>query len=353
MNINWTKVTVEPNTTIGSALQILNEEPAKIVLVVDPQFQLIGVVSDGDIRRGLLAGKTLEQPIQSIMNKRPVTHEINDPIDLIAQKMQNLNLVAIPITDGNKLVGLKTIHDVLSERRPEKRENLVMIMAGGFGTRLKELTKDTPKPMLKIDGKPMLEVLIDRLVDQGFYRFCISTHFMSEKIMDYFGSGSSKNILIDYVHENEPLGTAGALGLLKRNLTRDLPFFVTNGDVLTSLNYSRLLEFHSTEQAAATMCIKSFEYQIPYGVVEFAGNQFSGIVEKPTATYSVNAGIYMLNPEVIDMIPGNTNITMPEIFEQLLDQGKPTSVFPIHEYWLDIGRPEEFRKAQVEIKEIG
>jgi NDP-sugar pyrophosphorylase family protein len=223
-------------------------------------------------------------------------------------------------------------------------------MAGGFGTRLRPLTNNCPKPMLKVGDKPILEQILLNFVEAGFHRFYISTHYMPEVIRDYFGNGEKWGISIQYVHEEEPLGTGGALGLLPHDEI-DQPLFMMNGDLLTSLNLHSFLEFHETHNGVATMCVREYEHQVPYGVITSEGTQIKSMVEKPVHRFFVNAGIYLLDPALVKSVVPGTRIDMPTLLEGQIDGGSAVNMFPIHEYWLDIGRMDDFHKAQTEMQD--
>jgi NDP-sugar pyrophosphorylase family protein len=224
-------------------------------------------------------------------------------------------------------------------------------MAGGFGTRLRPLTDEKPKPLLNVGNRPILETIISRFIDAGFHNFYISTHYKAEMIRDHFGDGSNWSVTIEYLHEDNPLGTAGSIGLLPDNIIK-LPIVMMNGDLLTKVNFEHLLNFHNEHGGLATMCIREYDFQVPYGVVDIENQYVTSIKEKPTHKFFVNAGIYILEPKIINYIDGNSYIDMPNFFETQIEKGEKISVFPIHEYWLDIGRIEEYEKANKEIIDI-
>ena len=221
-------------------------------------------------------------------------------------------------------------------------------MAGGFGTRLRPLTESCPKPMLKLGDKPILELIMLRFIHAGFHRFYISTHYLPEMIREYFGDGSKWNVNIRYVHEETPLGTGGALGLLPEDLPA-LPLILINGDVLTNVDFERVLEFHNKHNAAATMCVRDYEYQVPFGVINGEGNKIISMVEKPVQRFFVNAGIYVISPQIWRSVTQNNRIDMPTLLEQFISRQANVMMFPIHEYWLDIGRVEDYHRAQTDI----
>jgi len=350
MTINWQKVVIESSVSIKDALKVIDKEALRVALVVESN-KLVGMVTDGDVRRGILKGIDLNDPVDKIMNKSPLSASINLSTEELKRLMQQKQILSLPLVDEQgELVGLKTLHETLTI---EKRENPVFIMAGGFGTPLRPLTDTCPKPMLKVGDKPILEILMQNFIKAGFVNFYISTHFMPEKIHEYFGNGTELGVNIVYVHEETPLGTGGALGLLPESLPKNLPLIMINGDVLTTVDFERLLKFHNENQADATMCVREYDYQIPYGVINGEGNKITSMIEKPIQRYFVNAGIYVVSPKVINSVPENYKIDMPTLLEQHMQETDNILMFPIHEYWLDIGRMDDFKRAQVDIHALG
>ncbi|KJZ15971.1 alcohol dehydrogenase [Marinomonas sp. S3726] len=350
MSHSWKNVLIKPTCTLRDALEIINTEALRVVLVVDDLNYLQGVVTDGDIRRGLLQNLPLSSNIALVMNTNPITADIGSSRKELVSIMENKGILSIPLLDIGKVVGLETLPGVLS--RPVY-QNPVFLMAGGFGTRLRPLTDSCPKPMLKVGNKPILETVIRSFIKAGFVNFYISTHYMPEQIMEYFGDGSSLGISIQYVHEKSPLGTGGALGLLPSNLPKDLPLIMMNGDVLSKVDFQRLLTFHNENEADASMCVREYEYQIPYGVIEGEGSKITSMVEKPIQRFFVNAGIYVVSPKVINSVPVNYKIDMPTLLENCIQDNQKVLMFPIHEYWLDIGRMDDFNRAQIDIHTLG
>ncbi|OAJ96163.1 nucleotidyltransferase family protein [Vibrio bivalvicida] len=349
---NWKRSLVQETSTIRDVLEILDVEGLRVALVIDDDKILKGVVTDGDIRRGLLEGESLETPINRVMNDNPYTAQAGTSREELIAKMNELDFLFIPILQGSRLVGLETLHGALvhSER---KRQNPIFIMAGGFGTRLRPLTDNCPKPMLKIGDKPILETLINSFKKAGFVNFYISTHYMPEVIVEHFEYGHKFGVNITYVHEDTPLGTGGALGLLQSELPNNLPVIMINGDVLTKVDFERLLDFHISNDADATMCVREYDYQIPYGVVEGDGSQVTAMVEKPIQRFFVNAGIYVISSDIVKSVEKGCSIDMPTLLERHIDESKNVLMFPIHEYWLDIGRMDDFNRAQMEIHTLG
>ncbi|WP_434357278.1 nucleotidyltransferase family protein [Parasalinivibrio latis] len=346
----WKNVLIQSNSSIRDALEIINNEALRVALVVEDGNTLVGVVTDGDIRRGLLSNLSLEEPVAKVMNVTPTTADVNTDRKALITLMESKGILSVPLIERGRVVGLETLQSAMSQ---PKFSNPVFLMAGGFGTRLKPLTDNCPKPMLKVGDKPILETVIRSFINAGFYNFYISTHYMPEQIEGYFGNGSSLGVNITYVHEDKPLGTGGALGLLPHDMPQDLPLIMMNGDVLTKVDFQRLLEFHVENSADATMCVREYDYQIPYGVINGEGNRITSMVEKPIQRFFVNAGIYVVSPRIFQSVPQNYHIDMPTLLEQHMSERNNVLMFPIHEYWLDIGRMDDFNRAQSDIHSLG
>ena len=344
---DWQDVVLTPQSDIRDAMRTLDETALRIAIVCDENNKLIGTVTDGDIRRGLLKHSDMQDSVSAVMNQSPRTVTRSHTRQQRIEIMDQYDLLALPIVDDkNHLVGLETLHQVL---KPKKRDNPIFIMAGGFGTRLRPLTDNCPKPMLRVGDKPMLEHLINQFRVLGFYDFYISTHYMPEIIHTHFGDGSEWDINITYIHESKPLGTGGALGLLPKNLP-ELPLIMMNGDVLTKINFTELLNHHESNNLDATMCVREMEYKISYGVVESEDGLITNMVEKPTYRYHINTGIYVLSPEYVSSVKPNTQIDLPTLLEQRIDTDKKVGIYTTHEYWLDIGQMTDYQKAQQDIK---
>ncbi|PTB95388.1 alcohol dehydrogenase [Marinobacter sp. B9-2] len=343
----WRKALVNSNVTLEQAIEVLDKAALRIALVVDGGDKLLGTVTDGDVRRALLKHLPMETPVNQVMNGQPKTAEQSWTESRILALMEDHELLQLPLVDQEgKLVGLASLHDLLNKHR---YDNPVFLMAGGFGTRLRPLTNNCPKPMLKVGDKPILEQILVNFVEAGFHRFYISTHYMPEVIRDYFGEGKKWGVSIEYVHEEEPLGTGGALGLLPHDEI-DQPMFMMNADLLTSLNFQSFLEFHRAHDGVATMCVREYEHQVPYGVITSDGTRIESMVEKPIQRFFVNAGIYLLSPKLVKSVKPGTRIDMPSLLEKQIEQGREVNMFPVHEYWLDIGRMDDFHKAQAEVE---
>jgi dTDP-glucose pyrophosphorylase/predicted transcriptional regulator len=344
----WKEVLVSPQTSLREAAQILDANALQIVLVVDEERRLLGTITDGDIRRGILKGIALTEPVSVVMNPRPSVARIEDSRDSILAEMKRKSLHHMPLVDkAGRVVGLDTLDELIN---PPIKENWVVLMAGGLGSRLRPLTNDCPKPMLKVGGKPLLETILENFIEHGFCHFYISVNYMSEVVKSHFGDGSRWGVDICYLHEDQRLGTAGALSLLPEK--NNGPLIVMNGDLLTKVNFRQLLEFHSEHNAHATMCVREYDFQVPYGVVKIENHRITGIDEKPTQRFFVNAGIYVLDSQALDLIFPNTFFDMPSLFEKLIEQQKETVVFPIREYWLDIGHMADFDRANGEYGDV-
>jgi len=339
----WRKALINGDVTLEQAIEVLDKAALRIALIVGVDDNLLGTLTDGDVRRALLKHLPLETPVAEVMNTQPKTAQQSWTESRVLATLEKYELLQLPQVDNqNRVIGLLNLHEILNKHR---HDNPVFLMAGGFGTRLRPLTNNCPKSMLKVGDKPILEQILLNFVEAGFHRFYISTHYMPEVIRDYFGDGEKWGVSIQYVHEDDPLGTGGALGLLPHDEI-DQPMFMMNGDLLTSLNLHSFLEFHERQSGVATMCVREYEHQVPYGVITSEGTQIKSMVEKPVHRFFVNAGIYLLDPALVKSVAPGTRIDMPTLLEKEIDGGKAVNMFPIHEYWLDIGRMDDFKKAQ-------
>ena len=335
----WRKAQLPATATVGQAICNLNEVAIKIVLVVNESGVLKGTISDGDVRRGLLKGLDLNSPITSVIRQNAFVVRPEMGREIVMQLMQANKIQQIPVVDDHhRLVGLHLWDEITT---PPTRANLMVIMAGGMGTRLRPHTENCPKPLLPVAGKPMLEHIIDRAKLEGFNHFVLAIHYLGHMIEAYFGNGEGLGVQIDYLREQSPLGTAGALALL--NPIPSLPFVVTNGDVISDIRYGELLDFHARHSAAATMAVHLHEWQHPFGVVQTEGVEIVGFEEKPIARSHINAGIYALNPAALKLLKADARCDMPTLFENLKSKGKRTVAYPMHEPWLDVGRPEVYK----------
>ncbi len=332
------------NSTIKEALQAIDKGAMKIAVVVDECDGFVGVLTDGDVRRALLNGLTLQNNIKDIVQTNPVVCYVNDSKEEILSKAIGKKIYHLPVLDEqNRVVGVQDIDELLKSKN---KPNKVVLMVGGLGTRLRPLTKNTPKPMLKVGNKPILETIINNFKKYGFVDIVLSVNYKAELVKEYFGDGSEFGVNITYIYENKRMGTAGALSLMKGMF--DESFFVMNGDLLTNINFEHFLNFHTKNSSVATMAVREYEYQIPFGVINQSDGAITSIVEKPTHSYYVNAGIYILNPEVIELIPKEQFYDMPTLFEELIKQNKTPLSFPVDEYWLDIGQMHQLQQARDE-----
>jgi len=344
--MDWHEVLIKPNTTIVETIKIIDASALQIALVVDENERLIGTVTDGDIRRGILKGIDLNKPVTEVMKNKFIFARPSMGHEEILKIMKEKYVNQLPIVDGKgRVVRLELLSDLIKE---QFFDNLVVLMAGGLGTRLRPLTDDCPKPMVKVGGKPVLETILENFIEQGFRRFYFSVNHLKEKISDYFRDGKKWGVEINYLVEDKKMGTAGALSLIPGN--PDRPLIVMNGDLLTKVNYAQLLDFHRENKADATMCLREYSFQIPYGVVKIEKNMITEIDEKPTHSFFVNAGVYILEPEVLKLIPKNTMYDMTTVFEKLIENQKRAAVFPIREYWIDVGYYEDYKRADSEYR---
>jgi len=338
------QILVKENFSIKETLKVIDSGAIRLAVVVDKNNKVIGTISDGDIRRAILKGFNLNDSIKEIYFKNPILAKTNESSEAIIKKAIENKVYQIPVVNEKNY--LIEIVDLATLLKNKKRKNLIILMAGGLGSRLKPLTNETPKPLLKVGDKPILETIINNFKNSGFENFLISVNYKKELIKDYFKDGSEFGVNIKYIDENKRLGTAGALSLLE-NKPKE-PFFVMNGDLLTNIDFSKMLDFHIEKNSVATMAVIERDFQIPYGVIEINDLDITNIKEKPTYKFFINGGIYLLNSEVLKFIPKNQFFDMPTLFEKLIQINKKTLSFPIHEYWLDIGRIEEYQKAQNE-----
>ncbi len=340
---DWARLLLPPDASVREAIQRIDLGGMQIALVVDAGNKLIGTISDGDVRRGILRGVALDAPAGDIMNRAPTVVRTGEEREVVIATMQAKHLHRIPVLDADgRLVGLETLDELV---RPAPKDNIVVLMAGGLGARLRPLTEARPKPMLMIGGRPILETILLNFIESGFHRFYISVNYMAEVVAEHFGDGSRWGVEIRYINEPERMGTAGAVGLLPEKPAA--PVIVMNGDLLTKINFASLLNFHSAHGATATMCVREYDLQVPYGVVKLKEHRLLSVEEKPVHRFFVNAGIYVLSPEAVSMIPP-TFYDMPTLFEKLVAEGRETAVFPIREYWLDIGHLADLEKANGE-----
>lgn len=332
---------VSPDTSIRECIAAIERNQQGLVVVID-NSQLLGTVTDGDIRRGLLRGLSLDHPARQVMNPNPVVAPLGTDRQELLEMMQQRMVRQIPLLDAaGRVVGLEVLNKLIAE--PTPKANSVIILAGGEGKRLRPLTERTPKPLLPVDGKPLLQIIIEQLRSYGFHRLFLSVHYQAEQIEAHLGQGTQLGVEMVYLREVEPLGTAGPIRLAQEWV--DAPFLVVNGDLLTRVNFERFLSYHIDSGYDLTMGIKRYDFEIPYGVIELSDELVVAIREKPISSCFINAGLYALSPSVVEYIPESTYFDMPDLIEVLLRYGRRVGGFPIHEYWKDIGRPIDYTTA--------
>jgi dTDP-glucose pyrophosphorylase/predicted transcriptional regulator len=344
----WSQLILTSQASIGRAIEVLNEASLKFLMVVNESNVLIGTISDGDIRRGLLKGLEFSSSIEHIVHYHPIFVNSELRKELVIELMKTNNIKFIPIVDiNNRVLGLHSWDALHSHTL---RSNIMVIMAGGKGTRLRPLTKSCPKPLLLVQGRPILEHIIIRARAEGFSQFVVALNYLGHLIEEYFGSGEKFGVKIQYIKEDTPLGTAGALSLLKYK--PDAPFVVTNGDVLTDIRYSKLLDFHINQNAFATMAVRQYESQNPFGVVMTEGVEIMGYEEKPKSYCQINAGVYVLHPQVLNLLEPNTAYDMPELIQITKSCLGRTVAYSMQEDWIDVGTVNDLKKANDEIQSI-
>ncbi|MEA3315595.1 MAG: nucleotidyltransferase family protein [Campylobacterota bacterium] len=345
---NYKDIILNQNSTIKEALIKIDMGAMQIGLVVDEDDKLIGTLTDGDIRRGLINNLELKDNIETIIFRNPTICTIDDTKEKIIQTAIAKKIHQVPIVDNDgKLVDLKEIAELLKQKTVS---NKVVLMVGGLGTRLRPLTENIPKPMLKVGNKPILETIISNFKKYGFINIILCVNYKSDIIKNYFKDGSEFGVKIEYIYENKRMGTAGALSLIKDKL--DEPFFVMNGDLLTNINFENMMNYHISNRATATMGVREYDFQVPYGVVNTDENNILSIEEKPVYNFFVSGGVYILNSDILEYIPDDKYYDMPTLFDKLIENKHKTISFSISEYWLDIGRIEEFEKANNEFYEV-
>jgi len=341
---NWRDYLLPEDATIRDAIVVLENNQCSVI--VDAEERILGTITDRDIRKALLGQVSLDSSICEVMNKSPTTLSFPLKAREIRKKLGKMSFEQFPVVDSQqKVIGLHTNQELMQVRFP----NTVVLMAGGLGSRLSPLTEECPKPLLKVGHQPVLETIIEGFLEHGFHRFMISVNYQSEMIENYFQDGRQWGVSIEYLREKEALGTAGALSLLDKSLEH--PIIVMNGDLLTKLNFRNLLEFHQDHDALITMCVREYDFQVPYGVVKLDGSYATALEEKPLHKFFVNAGVYVISPEVLSSIPENKFYNMTDLISPLLEKKKVVS-FPIHEYWIDIGKIEDYQQAHMEYEDV-
>lgn len=344
----WKRILINRATPIREALIRINEAGTQMALIVDHQQKLVGTLSDGDVRRALIRGLSIGDAVDQAMNPTPVTASSFDSRDAIRSLMKQRGFHQVPIVDElGVVVGLEVVDDFFI---PAKRANWIVLMVGGLGSRLKELTATTPKPMLRVGNRPLLETILRSYIEQGFKRFYLAVNYKAEVIEAHFGSGEGLGVDIRYLRENKRMGTAGALALLPEQ--PEEPFFVVNGDLLVKTDYLEMLNLHVSSAVAATMAVREYEFQVPYGVVREEQGGILAIEEKPIHRSLVSAGMYVLSPEVLKFVPSNSYLDMPNLFADIIKSGLRARTHHVAGYWMDVGRIDDYEKANRDFPEV-
>ena len=340
---DWQKALIGPEATFRDALKAIDATGAGMALIVDDDRRLVGVLSDGDLRRALIRGAGLEEAAVSAANREPLCIDQHQDRAATLAMLRAHSLRQLPVLDaGRRVVGLTTVSDFLNI---PVRSNPVVIMAGGKGERLAELTRDTPKPMLKVGPRPILDTIVGNLAGQGFRRFWLAVNYKADQIERHFGDGSALGLDIRYLRETKPLGTCGALALMP---TPDEPFVVTNGDVLAKVDYGHVLDSHLEAGADATVVVRDYQMQVPFGVIDADEGQILGIKEKPTQSYTISAGAYVLSPSALRLVPRDVYHDMPALLADMIAAGLPVRQQWAEGYWMDIGRPPDYAQANAD-----
>lgn len=345
---SWERTLVGPDTSLREAMRAIDRASSQMALVVDAQRRLLGTLSDGDARRALLKGLSLDDSVSVAMHRSPTVAAAGETRQAMLATMRRGGLHQMPVLDAQGVVvGMEVLDDFL---KAPNRPNWVVIMAGGMGKRLEQLTRDTPKPMLRVGSRPLLETIVRGYAAQGFRRFYFAVNYKAEQIEQHFGDGSRFDVEIRYLRENQRLGTAGALSLMPERPAQ--PVLVTNADLLTKEDFGYLLDQHEASGADATMAVRNYEMQVPFGVVRECDGRIQGIDEKPVQRFTVSAGIYALSPHLLELVPRNTYYDMPALFEAATAQGLTARCHRIDGYWLDIGRLPDYERANLEFDEV-
>ena len=342
------KLFVSTGTPMRDVIARIDRNTLGIALVVDDDRRLIGAITDGDIRRALLAGQPLDATAQQLLDAKadatprvPITAPDGTSKAELLDLMHRHDLRHVPLVDRDgRVTGIELLSNLVNEYSLPLR---ALVMAGGYGTRLRPLTDDKPKAMLPVGDRPLLEVIVDQLQQAGIRRVNVATHYKSDVIEQHFGDGRDFGVEIDYITEDAPLGTAGALARLP---TSNEPILVMNGDILSRVNLVAMLDFHRSHNADMTVAVRPYRFQVPYGVVRADGVAVTGVDEKPVVTYQVNAGIYLLNGAVCSLVPGGARYDMTDLIQRAIEEGRTVVSFPLHEDWIDIGRSEDYQRAQ-------
>tara|TARA_R110000868_G_scaffold153644_9_gene379160 strand:- start:6977 stop:8029 length:1053 start_codon:yes stop_codon:yes gene_type:complete len=342
---SWKDIAISKTDTIKVAIEAIDRGSLQLALVIDHESKLVGTISDGDIRRALLKGASLDTPVSDFLNYKPITVSPNHKSSEIKKLMNQYTISKIPIIDENNFVmGLHTEEKLF---RNIWEDRCAVIMCGGLGRRLGELTQDCPKPLLRVGKKPILETIIENFAESGCKEIYLSVNYKSEMIKQHFGNGEKWDLSISYLEEETSLGTAGSLSLITKQIKK--PFIVMNGDILTKINFENLIMFHNESNSLATVCVREYDFQVPYGVVNIDGDtNVTEIIEKPVHSFFISAGVYILSPEILSDIESNLYLDMPTLLKDCVSNGQQVSSFPIKEYWVDIGKIADYEKANID-----
>jgi dTDP-glucose pyrophosphorylase/predicted transcriptional regulator len=344
----WQQTLIGPDTTLRDALAAIDKAGCQIVLVVDAERRLLGTLSDGDARRALLRGLSLTDKVTDAMHRSPTTVMSGTPRDVQLATMRSRGIHQLPLVDASGLVvGLVTLDEVTATHR---RTTPVVVMAGGLGSRLRDLTKDVPKPMLKVGSRPLLETLLVNFAEQGFRHFYFAVNYKADVIEQHFGDGHTFGVEVTYLRERQRLGSGGALSLLPQRPTE--PFIVTNADLLMKEDFGRMVDQHTDVGADATIGVRDFEMQVPFGVIREKGGQVVGIDEKPVHRFQVSAGIYVLSPSMLELVPSEQYFDMPSLFDAELSAGRVLRSHRIDGYWIDVGRIADYERANADFEKV-
>ena len=338
---NWKESLLTLEATVKDAKRVIDSSSMRVAFVVSEQGKLLGIVTQSDYRKGLLKYVDDQAPVTAIMNESPSTVLVTESESKIREFFIKTHLAHLPVVDEDGMLISVEYYD--EHLKIDSQDNWIVIMAGGLGSRLRPLTVGIPKPLLKVGAKPILETIIENCISSGFKKFYLSVNYKAQMIEDHFGDGSNWGVQISYLKEEKQKGTAGSLSLLPEIPPK--PFLVINADLVTDLNFQDLISFHLEHKVVATMCVKEYEFAVPYGVVRVNDGAIEKIDEKPIHKFFVNAGVYVLDPKVLAFLPENKSLDMTDLFSRVIDDNQNTAVFPIHEYWLDIGCDDDYQHA--------
>ncbi|MCT4605058.1 MAG: nucleotidyltransferase family protein [Marinisporobacter sp.] len=342
------KILIGPDTKIKEIVKVIDQGQLGIALVVDDQKNLLGTINDADIRKAILKELSFEEKARSIMNENFVFVNYNASFRFIKKIFEIKKVKQLPLLDDDgRVVDLLLVNDILVKN---KKDNWAVVMAGGLGTRLRPLTYEVPKPMLKVGDRPILEIIIEQLSMYGFKNILLTVNYKAQIIESYFRDGKDFDVNIEYIHEKKRLGTAGALKIAKQYL--DDPFIMMNGDLLTKLNFEQLLEYHKKNEFDITVGSKKYDIEIPYGVLDIHETSVVGLKEKPKMNFFINSGIYCINPKLIEYIPNNEYYNITDLIDEVMKKDYHVGSFPIREYWLDIGQIPDYERAAQDYYDI-